>query len=99
MTSTPTLTHARYRAGELLGRGAQGFVLRVTDREDPERALVAKVWHSAAFEAELLAGEFALLARVRAPGLVRAHDLSRDESTGAPFIVEDFVDGMTAELW
>jgi len=29
----PTLDHARYICGELLGRGAQGVVVRVVDRE------------------------------------------------------------------
>ena len=93
------LDHPRYRSGELLGRGAQGFVLRVIDREAPSRPLVAKVWTPGAFSAELLAGEFALLARLRAPGLVRAHDFSRDQTTGAPFLVEDFVEGVEVKDW
>src|SRR5687767_9539608 len=93
MTDSSMLDHPRYRSGVLLGRGAQGFVVRVVDREAPSRPLVAKVWAPGAFSAELLAGEFALLARLRAPGLVRAHDFSRDRTTGAPFLVEDFVDG------
>ena len=99
MAVTRTLDHPRYASRELLGHGAQGFVLRVTDREAPSRALVAKVWIPGAFSADLLAGEFALLARLRAPGLVRAHDFSRDRATGAPFLVEDFVDGPAAKDW
>jgi hypothetical protein len=39
--------HARYSAGAELGRGAQGAVLQVQDREDPtrsgERAMLAQV--------------------------------------------------------
>ena len=92
-TAEPTLVHRRYASGALLGRGAQGVVLRVVDREAPTRSLVAKVWRPGAFDEAALAGEFALLARVRAAELVRAHDFGRDEATGAPFLVEDFVDG------
>ncbi len=92
-TAATTLVHRRYASGALLGRGAQGVVLRVVDREAPARALVAKVWRPGAFDEGALAGEFALLARVRAAELVRAHDFGRDDATGAPFLVEDFVDG------
>jgi serine/threonine-protein kinase PknK len=93
------LVHARYEAGEVLGRGAQGVVLRVTDREQPGRGLVAKLWHAGSFDESALAGEFALLRRLDIPGLVRAHDWGRDERTQAPFFVEDFVAGEPAEQW
>ncbi|MEO7328064.1 MAG: protein kinase, partial [Minicystis sp.] len=89
-------THPRYLAGPELGRGAQGVVVRVHDREAPARALVAKVWLDGAFREQALLGEFALLARARIPGLVRAHDLARCTRTGAPFLIEDFVDGPEA---
>ncbi|MDI1446860.1 sigma 54-interacting transcriptional regulator [Polyangium sp. 6x1] len=91
--------HARYAAGEVLGRGAQGIVLRVIDREEPGRALTAKVFRPGAFEPSALLGEFALLSRLRLPGIVRAHDLGHDERTGAPFLVEDFVPGLDAASW
>jgi serine/threonine-protein kinase PknK len=94
-----TLTHPRYMSGELLGRGAQGVVLRVVDREAPERALVAKIWRESRFPEAALRGEFALLARLSLPGVVRAHDLDRDQRTGAPFLVEDFVSGADADQW
>jgi DNA-binding NtrC family response regulator/tetratricopeptide (TPR) repeat protein len=94
----PPLRHPRYEAREVLGRGAQGVVVRVVDREAPERALVAKVWSGRA-NADALQAELELLLRVRAPGLVRAHDLGRDAETGAPFFVEDFVDGPDARAW
>ncbi|TKD09443.1 sigma 54-interacting transcriptional regulator [Polyangium fumosum] len=93
------LVHARYAAGEPLGRGAQGIVLRVVDREDLARALTAKVFRPGAFEPSALLGEFALLSRLRLPGIVRAHDLGYDERTGAPFLVEDFVPGLDAATW
>ncbi|MDI1481036.1 sigma 54-interacting transcriptional regulator [Polyangium sp. y55x31] len=93
------LVHARYAAGEPLGRGAQGIVLRVVDREDPSRALTAKVFRPGAFEPSALLGEFALLSRLRLPGVVRAHDLGHDARTGAPFLVEDFVPGLDAATW
>ena len=96
MRNAPLLVHARYQPGAELGRGGQGVVLRVTDREAPQRALVAKIWHEGRFAEAALAGEFALLRRLDIPGLVRAHDLARDESSGAPFLVEDFVDGASA---
>jgi transcriptional regulator with AAA-type ATPase domain len=91
--------HARYAAGEELGRGAQGVVVRVVDREAPARALVAKVWRGEAFRAQALLGEYALLSRARIPGLVRAHDLARCSRTSAVFLVEDFVDGPEASAW
>jgi len=90
------LAHRRYEPGEVLGRGAQGMVLRVVDREDPSRALVAKVWSASSMQPDALAAEFALLSRLHVRGLVRAHDWSRDDATGAPFFVEDFVSGPDA---
>ncbi len=93
------LEHPRYVCGEILGFGSQGTVVRVTDRERPTLPLVAKVgstrWDSAD---EQLEGEFALLARTRAPGLVRVHDFARDRS-GTPFLVEDYVSGGEPREW
>ncbi len=91
--------HPRYEAGAELGRGAQGVVVRVVDREAPARALVAKVWRGGAFREQALLGEFALLSRARIPGLVRAHDLGRCTRTGAVFLIEDFIDGPEATAW
>ena len=99
MSRPPAFTHPRYAPGEELGRGAQGVVVRVVDREAPEVARVAKVFRAGAFREEALAGEFALLARARIPGLARAHDLARCARTGAPFLVEDFADGPEAAAW
>lgn len=93
------LTHPRYEPGSVLGRGGQGVVLRVRDREAPERALVAKVWLSGAFEPSQLSAEFALLRRLDIPGLVHAHDFDRDRRSEAPFLVEDFVEGETAQAF
>jgi DNA-binding NtrC family response regulator/tetratricopeptide (TPR) repeat protein len=90
------LSHRRYQPGEILGEGGQGTVVRVVDREDPSRSLVAKVYRRGT---ATIPGEFALLSRSRLPGLVRAHDLAADEVTGAPFLVEDFVEGVDAEEW
>ncbi|MEZ4219702.1 MAG: sigma 54-interacting transcriptional regulator [Polyangiaceae bacterium] len=98
VTPAPTLEHSRYTPGATLGRGAQGVVIRVTDREQPSRPLVAKLL-AAGTDAATLQGEFALLARQAIPGLVRAHDFGRDEASGAPFLVEDFVDGPDARQW
>ena len=96
MNDALLLLHSRYAPGEVLGRGAQGVVLRVTDRERPDHALVAKLWHPGAFDESALAGEFALLRRLSIKGLVGAHDWGRDERTQAPFLVEDFVAGQAA---
>ena len=95
------LSHPRYESGEVLGQGAQGLVLRVVDREDPDKPLVAKIWRGAADAdaSAAIAGEFALLSRARVPGLVRAHDLARDEGSSALFLVEDFVQGEDASAW
>ena len=96
MQAAPLLVHSRYEVGAELGRGAQGVVVRVVDKEAPERALVAKVWREGRFADSALEGEFSLLRRLDVPGLVRAYDLGRDERTGAPFFVEDFVAGEAA---
>src|SRR5258707_681622 len=98
------LSHPRYEPGAVLGQGGQGTVLRVVDREDPARELVAKVHRDGQGATTLrspggIHGEFALLSRSRLPGLVRAHDLAIDEATGAPFLVEDFVAGCDASEW
>ncbi len=98
-TRGTTLTHPRYAAGAVLGRGAQGIVLRVEDRESPGRALVAKVATSKDEGGAWLVGEFARLARLRLPGVVAAHDLGRDTRTAAPFLVEDYVEGPDAVAW
>src|SRR5262245_11786075 len=91
--------HPRYEAGQELGRGGQGVVVRAVDREAPTRPLVAKVFREGAFREQALLGEFALLARTNIPGLVRAHDLGRCSRTGAPFLIEDFIDGPDAAAW
>ncbi|XYI02080.1 sigma 54-interacting transcriptional regulator [Sorangium sp. So ce1128] len=95
----PFVAHARYEPGEILGQGAQGVVGRVIDREARGRELVAKVFRQGAFRENALLGEFALLARLRVPGVVRAHDLGRDERMGAPFLVEEYVAGEDAAAW
>ncbi|MGK3982560.1 sigma 54-interacting transcriptional regulator [Sorangium sp. So ce136] len=95
----PFVAHARYEPGEILGQGAQGVVGRVIDREARGRELVAKVFRQGAFREDALLGEFALLARLRVSGVVRAHDLGRDERTGAPFLVEEYVAGDDAAAW
>jgi transcriptional regulator with AAA-type ATPase domain/tetratricopeptide (TPR) repeat protein len=99
MRRVAPFSHPRYEPGDELGRGAQGVVVRVVDREAPALALCAKVWQDARFREEALLGEFALLARARIPGLARAHDLARCARTGAPFLVEDFVDGPEGAAW
>lgn len=98
-TSGPIFFHRRYEPGAELGRGAQGVVVRVIDRENPIMPLVAKVWQGRSFHASSLHGEFALLSRLRIHGLVRAHDLARCEKTGTPFLIETFVDGPDARHW
>ncbi|MBS2014166.1 MAG: sigma 54-interacting transcriptional regulator [Deltaproteobacteria bacterium] len=87
------IEHARYVVGESLGEGAQGVVVRVTDRERPDLALAAKIAKGTALD-----GEFALLARLRIPGLVRVHDFARD-AHGVPFVVEELVDGLDLPAW
>ncbi len=94
-----TLTHPRYIPLGVLGRGAQGLVLSVQDRESPERKLVAKLWTRRLEDVAEARAEFALLARIRAPGLVHAHDFALDLRTGAPFFVEDRIDGPDARAF
>jgi DNA-binding NtrC family response regulator len=93
------LVHPRYEAGPVLGRGAQGIVLRVTDREDAGRALVAKLYRPGLLPETGLAAEFALLSRLRSRFVVRAHDLARNQRDAAPFLVEDLIDGPDAAAW
>ena len=95
----PLLVHPRYEPGPVLGRGGQGVVLRVRDREAPERPLAAKIWLAGTWDPSALAAEFALLRRLDIPGLVRAHDFGWDQRTAAPFLVEDFVDGEPAQAF
>ena len=98
LVSAP-FSHPRYEPLEELGRGAQGVVVRVVDKEAPDLALVAKVFRDAAHDEDALRSEFALLSRARIPGLARAHDLGRCVRSGALFLVEDFVDGPDAASW
>lgn len=98
-SNAPVFSHLRYVPGKELGRGAQGVVVRVMDREAPTLPLVAKVWQGRSFRDVALQGEFALLSRLRVPGLVRAHDFGRCAETGAPFFIEGFVDGPEAHAW
>lgn len=97
--NTPVFSHPRYVPGAELGRGAQGIVVRVTDREAPTLPLVAKVWQGRTFRDRALQGEYALLSRLRISGLVRAHDFGRCAETGAPFFVEGFAEGPEARVW
>ena len=97
MSALMAIHHPRYTVHETLGEGAQGRVVRVVDRERPDLRLAAKVVRGGAdgrhAEGDAsLAGEFALLARLRIAGLVRVHDFGRD-TRGALFLVEDLVDG------
>ena len=100
MSARPApLDHPRYEPGEELGRGAQGVVVRVVDREAPGAALVAKVFRSGAFREEALAAEFAVLSRSRIPGLARAHDLAALPAHRGPVPGGGFVDGPEAGAW
>ena len=89
----PVLTHPRYESLGLVGRGGQGSVLRVRDREAEGLPLVAKLWTTRGPFQEEARAEFALLARVRSPCLAVAHDLAFDVRTQAPFLVEELVVG------
>ncbi len=93
MLDPVVLTHPRYESLGLVGRGGQGAVLRVRDREAEALPLVAKVWTRGGAFADEARAEFALLARVRSPCLAMAHDLAFDVRTRAPFLVEELVVG------
>lgn len=99
VTSGSAFHHTRYEPRGELGRGAQGIVVRVIDRENPSMPLVAKVWQGQSIHASALRGEFALLSRLRLLGLVQAHDLTRCEATGKLLLIESFVDGPEAADW
>lgn len=99
VTSGSVFQHARYEPREELGRGAQGIVVRVVDRENPTVPLAAKVWQGRSIHASTLRGEFALLSRLRLPGLVQAHDFTRCETTGKLLLIESFIDGPDVREW
>ncbi len=93
------IDHPRYALAEAVSSGSQGRVVRVVDRERPGLELVAKI--PVALDADAvvrLEGEFALLARLRVPGLPRVHDFARDRHR-VPFFVEDFVRGTGPAIW
>ncbi len=96
--AAPTIQHPRYVVGAPVGSGGQGRVVRVIDREAPALPLVAKVVGDPA-NARVLEGELRHLSRLAVPGLVRAHDFARDAVTGAPFLVEHYVEGPDARAW
>jgi serine/threonine-protein kinase PknK len=90
------LQHARYEFLEQLGQGGQGQVFRVRDREHQDRDLVAKIVEGS-FRQEAVAQEFALLARLDVPGLVKASDLGWLGTK--PFLVEARASGMSPEAF
>ncbi|MFO0615304.1 MAG: hypothetical protein U0414_22110 [Polyangiaceae bacterium] len=98
MSRRALIVHPRYEVLDQIGRGGEGSVLRVVDREEPDRRLAAKVLHVRGEREETLRAELAILRRALIPGLVRAHDLARS-ATGELFLVEDLVDGPEARAW
>jgi transcriptional regulator with GAF, ATPase, and Fis domain len=90
----------RYRVLEVIGRGAFGRVLKVSDSETSDlRALkVAAAQHSGLADSMIL-DEFAQLARLRHPSLPRVFEVGRtveaidDVPAGRPFFVSEWIAG------
>lgn len=86
-----TFPDGRYTLGERVGAGAQGVVFRVSDRDHPERLLVAKVATKDAERQEGLRQEFALLMMTALPGFVKVRDLVDTHESIA--LIEDYAEG------
>ncbi len=100
-TATPTLVDGRYRVVRTLGEGTSSVVYLAEDGRDGERPVAIKVLRPRAFDhdaEDALLAEFALLARLRHPHLVRVRGHGRDRSDGAWYLVMDPVYGVPLHL-
>ena len=94
MGDNPTVPD-RYRRLALLGQGGAGQVWLVEDQLRPGAHLALKelTEDSGGRRADALCREFAMLARLRHPGLVEAHDLDPSPADGLPRFTLEHVEG------
>ena len=94
---TGTLVADRYQIGGLIGKGGHGSVFLATDQRLNGRRVVLKVldqWRNDSSLRKRFKQEIEIMALVRHPAVVAAHDCG-DLPDGQPFLVMDFVDGIT----
>jgi serine/threonine protein kinase len=85
----------RYRLGDRLGGGAAAEVYRALD-ERLQRPVAVKLFRGdAAAQLQRHEAEMRTLASLDHPSLVGVYDAGTDESTGAPFLVMQLVEGST----
>jgi transcriptional regulator with GAF, ATPase, and Fis domain len=88
----------RYRVLRCLGDGSQGTVWLAADSLVPGRRVAVKLLRPGSDEAHLLEREFALLSRLRHPGLAAVHDLGWTAER-QPFLVAEYVEGEPLVRW
>jgi len=91
---TPAPENDRYRRLRLLGEGGAGRVWLVEDRFRPGvRIALKEPLAGLDADAEALRREFAMLARLRHPGVVEPYELDRAPATGVPRFSLAWVEG------
>jgi transcriptional regulator with GAF, ATPase, and Fis domain len=93
----PELDH-RYTAVKRLGQGAQGSVWLADDALEPGRRVAVKLLPADEEHARLARREFALLSRLRHPGLAEVRDLGLTAKS-EPFLVSELVEGAPLAVW
>ena len=88
------LVGERYRLDELVGRGGTAEVWAATDTALERRVAIKLVTASGGDNADRVADEARLLARLNHTGLVPVYDAGTD-GAGRPWVVMEFVDGET----
>lgn len=90
-----------YAVRRRLGRGAYGEVFEVVDATGTLRALKRLLPHAAAAarDRERFRREVHVLRSLRHPGIVGVIDAGDDATTGTPFVVMEFVPGLTLAQW
>ncbi|HXE75795.1 MAG TPA: serine/threonine-protein kinase [Candidatus Xenobia bacterium] len=93
----------RYELLEELGRGAMGAVYKARD-PNLGRAVAVKVILTANLTAQALAEykkrfyrEAEAAGRMTHPGVVTIHDMGEDSTTGQPFLVMEYVEGVSLD--
>jgi len=93
-----TLVAGRYRIVRLLGRGGSSAVFLAEDERVGRRRVVVKVLDQSSGDAAWFQKRFRreveILGTIDHPGIVAAHDCG-ELPGGRPFLVMDFVDGIT----
>lgn len=88
----------RYQLRKMLARGGHALVFTATDLRLPGRRVVVKILDCSAEHQTWLQrrfrGEIEILGRINHPGVVGIHDCG-ETALGQPYLVMDFIDGIT----